>query len=63
MYNVMQMLACDALGTYLSGTPAVDSCLADAWVADIMSRTLPIGGSDELTYLEGNIPGVQLHQC
>ena len=59
MYNEMQMPACDALCIYLSSAPAVGSCLADAWVADRSSRTSPIGGSDEHTYLKGNIPGVQ----
>ncbi len=63
MFNVMQIPVCDALCMYLSGTPAVDSCLADAWVADRLSRTSPIGGSDEHTYLDGNTPGMQLHHC
>ena len=47
MYHVMQMPACDALSIYLSGTPVVDSCLADAWVADRSTQTSPIGGSDD----------------
>ena len=59
MYNMMKMLASDTLCMFLCGTPAIDSCIADACVfcvADRLSWTSPVGGSDEHTYLDGDAP-------
>ena len=63
MYYMMKMLASDALCMFLCGTPATDSCIADACVADRLSWTSPISGSVEHTYLDGDAPGMRHADC
>ena len=63
LYNLMKMLASDALCMFLCGTPATDSYIADACVVDRLSWTSPIGGSDEHTYLDGDAPGMRHADC